>query len=596
MRREEFDSLISRRSFLKGTLAAALSAGILGAGVAFADDAAAGEKAAESSSAPGYEVINTELLVIGAGNNAMTAAANALAKGKKVTVVEKAIYHHGGTSGLSWDAFSLWYQTETFEAVVESRAQDTINHEAFRKALFNDPEPNKFVYSVNHGQSLPDRNPDGTVKPYWIPEMCMGQFTRRETDDFEAKPNAEVYDQTMITDLLINNGRCLGAIGIHIPTGVLRVFRADATIMASGGCTWLYGWLTVSARTIGTPDNTADVDMAAYRHGAGIGDSEYAQYDVLGVYPDGLGFGFGANICADAQEADAMVDKNGDPVYEPGDPRVQDRVFFAQELARVAVGEGRGTENGGVFVKIGDSQLRYANARNYVILEQFGVNPVTDTLEVMPEMYEHAGNPVIDSNMMTEIEGLFCARGAGINGSFGGGQVHLNRYFGALTGNCAAAYIDKAEPVADIDWTPVYEEYVRLNEIRTRKVEGGIRPHAVRHAIQNACGKSLGVYRATAACEEALAELQRIRAEDMPKMVVTDDSPVWNREWKEAVENYNLLDLAEMSVRATLLREETRGMYIRPEFPEQDDENWACTLVCYNRDGEMVFEKKTEWD
>ena len=95
--------------------------------------------------------------------------------------------------------------------------------------------------------------------------------------------------------------------------------------------------------------------------------------------------------------------------------------------------------------------------------------------------------------------------------------------------------------------------------------------------------------------EAAAAELARIRKEDMPRMIVTNPTQTYNTEWKEAIENYNLLEIAEMSVRASLLREETRGAYLRADFPEKDDANWACTLVAREKDGEMVFEKHF-WD
>ena len=599
MKKEEFERLISRRSFLKGALATAVSAGVLGVAPAFAEGSNAenaAETAVQAGSAPGYELINTDLLILGAGNNAQTAAAAALAKGKNVTIVDKGLYRHSGTSGLSWDAFSNYVPPEANEAQIASMESMNINMKAFKNALEHDTEPNKFVYMCNHGQSLPDRNDDGTIKPYFLETMCMGQFCRREMDEFVGKSKAAVYDQTMITDLLINEGRCVGAVGLYIPTGTLRVFRAKATILATGGCTWIHGWLTVSAGTMGTPDNTADADMAAFRHGAGIGDAEFAQYDVIGVVPDGLGYGFGANICADAQEADAMVDKNGDPVFTPGDPNVGDRIYFCQELAKVISAEGRGTERGGVYVNIGDTPIRYANSRSLPLLEKFGFHPREEFHEVAPEMYEHGGNPIIDSKMMTEIPGLFCGRGGGTTGATGGGQVWFNRVYGNYAGMCAADYIDGAEPAGEMDWAPVYEEYLRLNEILNRKSEDGIRPHVIRHEIQRACAKALGIYRTTKDSEEAIAELQRIRNEEMPKMIVTDSSPIWNREWKEAIENYNMLDITEISIRASLMREETRGMYLRAEFPEKDDANWACTLVCYNRDGEMVFEKKTEWD
>jgi len=555
--------------------------------------AAEAEESASAASV-GYEVINTDLLVVGAGNNAMCAAAQASTVGQNVTVVDKAPFRQGGASGMSWDAFSNYYDPSQYEGVLAGMAGMNINHEAYRKAIYADPTPHKFVYNINHGQSFPDRLPDGSIKPYWFDTMCMGQFYRRENDDLKEKNNVSVYDQTMVTDILVSEGQCVGAIGLHIPTGTLRIFRAKATILATGGCTWFYGWLSVSAATNNSADNTADADMAAFRHGAGIGDSEFAQYDVLGVYPESLGYGFGSNICADAQEAHAMVDVNGDPVFAPDDPMVTDRTYFCQELARVIVGQGRGTPNGGVYVSIGDTEIRYANDRNLDLMRKFGVDPRKERVEVSPEMYEHGGHPIIDSKMMTEIPGLFHARGSGTTGETGGGQTIHNRIFGTYTGICAMEYMETAKDV-ELDWEGVLKEYERLHEIRTRKVENGLRPHEVRHAIQRASFKCLGIYRSTELMEEGLAELQRIRKEDMPRMMITSDSPVWNREWKEAIENYNMLDLAEMSVRASLMREETRGMYLRPEFPVKDDENWACTLVCYDKDGEMVFEKKTEW-
>lgn len=607
MRKNEFDIQLSRRAFLRGSSAATL--GLVAAGLAGcsapASSAATSSQAAASTSAPlneekvsapaapAYEVFNTDILVIGAGNNALSAATSALSAGKNVTVVDKGPFRHGGTSGMSWDAFSPYYSPEMYDSRLQTLKPLNVNIEAHKSALESDPNPNKFVYMVNHGQSLPDRNPDGTIKPYYMDNVCMGQFFRREMDDLHEKGNATVIDQTMITDLLINNGRCLGAIGLHIPTGTLRVFRSDATIICNGGCTWLYGWLTVSAATIGTPDNTADVDMAAFRHGIGIVDAEYAQYDVLGIYPEGLGYGFGASVCADAQEAHAMVDVNGDPVFEPDDPNVGDRIYFNQKLAKVIQMEGRGTPNGGVYVEIGDTEVRFANNRNLALLEKFGVYPRKEKIEISPEMYEHGGSPVTDAKMMTSIEGLFCGRSS--TGATGGVDVCTNRITGAYAGTCAVEYANSAPDADELDWAPILEEYDRLYGLLSRTVKDGIRPHTIRHEIQSLCKDALGIYRTTEAMEKALSELQRIREEDMPRMVVTSSSPTWNREWKEAIENYNMLDLAEISVRASLMREETRGMYLRAEFPEQDDENWACALVCYKNGDSMTFEKETAW-
>ena len=46
-------------------------------------------------------------------------------------------------------------------------------------------------------------------------------MTRHWSDYFRSKDYVTVHDRTMITDLIIEDGRCLGAVGLHLPTGCL---------------------------------------------------------------------------------------------------------------------------------------------------------------------------------------------------------------------------------------------------------------------------------------------------------------------------------------------------------------------------------------
>ena len=57
-----------------------------------------------------------------------------------------------------------------------------------------------------------------------------------------------------------------------------------------------------------------------------------------------------------------------------------------------------------------------------------------------------------------------------------------------------------------------------------------------------------------------------------------------------AIEAYNMLDIAEASSKAALMREESRGHSYRPEFPQEDPANWTCNIVARNVNGEMKLE------
>ena len=46
---------------------------------------------------------------------------------------------------------------------------------------------------------------------------------------------------------------------------------------------------------------------------------------------------------------------------------------------------------------------------------------------------------------------------------------------------------------------------------------------------------------------------------------------------------------AEMTLRASLLREESRGIHSREDFPVRDDTNWQKWLYLKNEHGEIKF-------
>lgn len=612
MKKEEQKKAISRRDFLKGTATGAASIaaiGVLGGcaptqvGTPSTTQAVPTDGTstnATQTTAAKYEVINTDLLIIGAGYGAVSAAFEALAKGQTVTMIDKAPFRHGGGFGYNWDAIQTWVPDNKMYGA-ESFLHDVVDQNLYYKADMSDPNEDMGVTWLNRDQCLPDRADDGKINWYLnypFVRGVQGVFPRFGHDALVKSPLVTVIDRTMITDLFINNGKCLGAMGIYLPTGDFRVFRAKATILATGPACWIYGWNTVQANSINTPDNTGDVEMAAFRHGAGIGDSEYAAYDFATTYPTGLGYGWNTMLNPDANEFASFADKDGKQMITEASgidlARITyDRPYFNKELAKLMLA-GAMTEDGGLLANLNGVKLRHAIALNLPVFEKFGVDPNGDMLPIHDEVYERGGAPVIDDTLMSEeIEGLFCVRGAGVGGVGGGSNLCMNARFGSYATRNALAYIEGAPAVKEIDWTPAEAEFNRIHELRTRSVTNGLRPHTVRHNIQKTVGTCYGILREKDKMEAAAKELARIRVEDMPKMVVTSTSQTFNIEWKEAIENINLLDAAELAVNSSLQREESRGTYLRPDFPEVDDVNWKCMLVGKLENGAISFTKKT---
>lgn len=596
---------VSRRSFLKfGGLAAGTA--MLGAGLAGCAPASQGQdRSADSKGAttPSYQVFETDILVIGAGFGAMSACDEAVRQGRNVMVIEKGPFGFGGACGMNWDICYTW-SPEGTNAQDAVYARRTINQQLFVNAAESDPyQPNDFVPIINWGESCPDRNEDGTIH-YKVDMPAMAQvewgFPRHMLDHFAQADNIMVHDLTMITDIFVNDGACIGAVGIYLPTGEYRVYRSKATILATGGCTGMYGWVTLSPVTNNTPDNTADVDMGVFRHGGRIGDAEHAAYDMMGIVPSGWASSEGSMFGGDSLDIEFMLDKDGvafcmDPSLDQ-DRMVTDRAYFNQIVAQVIM-EGRGGPNGGIFLPATEEmreKMRYMYLRCVNLIEdKTGKDLSKEPMECLIEMYEHGGTPLVDDNIMsTEFPGLFCVRGAGVIGEGGGSHQNRNRVLGSYALRCALEYIDSLKEPQDIDWADAEKEIQRLDELRMKEVDDGLRPVAIQRKIQSVSYDALGVVRTTEALEKARTELKRIWDEDIPKMAVADKSTAYNREWKDAIETINLLQLARISVEATYVRPETRGSFYRPEYPEQNDAEWKCTLAFSDAgDGELKYDK-----
>jgi succinate dehydrogenase / fumarate reductase flavoprotein subunit len=343
---------------------------------------------------------------------------------------------------------------------------------------------------------------------------------------------------------------------------------------------------------VSSEDNSGDLQMALFRKGVGIAGSEFGGYDVFTCEPDDLAHTMGVSICVDGPNMPYVYDANHERLF--ADDVTRSNHILCSGIVRAIYEDGRGTEDNRMYVHYTDEDNPvYYITKNINKLKEFGCDPYEGYVKIYPEMYEHGGQPIVDINMMTEYKGLFTPRGTNALGAWGGWISTHNKLFSNYVGKCVVDYLEDAEPfnADDIDWSPVDAEYNRLHEVRTKTSQNGIYPHELRAMIQDAGGLGFDYYRPTAQMEEAIEELVRIRKEELPKQVISNSSPTFNTEWKCAIENINILTAAEMSVRGALMREESRLCY-RPEFPEPDDENWGCTLVCKLVDGEMVFEKR----
>lgn len=331
-----------------------------------------------------------------------------------------------------------------------------------------------------------------------------------------------IMDRTLASDLIVQDGVCTGVMGLHLPTGTFRVVRAKATVCCTGATCWIYGWNTAAPMSINSPDNTGDIDAAAFQHGCALEGSEFFQNDLINIEPKGIAASFVSGIGGGSGCCEYICDGEGNYFFKGMDYTTLNKITFTQTIAQ-HIAEGHGTENGGVYVDFSSPEAFAAIGETYLRnvelwKEVFGVDVEGMKLECGLEAYEHGGNPVVDETLMAvDMPGLFHARGGGYCGSQGGSSVNVAARNGAFATKMAVKY-SEGVAMPPLDTAVVEAEYQRLHELFGRS--GGKRPQEIRRAIQRACYDACQPARDTARMEAGVAELARIRKEDMPAMTL----------------------------------------------------------------------------
>src|SRR3989449_6067970 len=96
------------------------------------------------------------------------------------------------------------------------------------------------------------------------------------------KHDVHFYNEFHLLDLLVEQGRCAGAVALCLATGELYTFHAKAVVFATGGCGKLYR-VTSNAHAL-----TGDGMAVALRRGIPLEDMEFFQFHPTGIYKMGI--------------------------------------------------------------------------------------------------------------------------------------------------------------------------------------------------------------------------------------------------------------------------------------------------------------------
>lgn len=218
--------------------------------------------------------------------------------------------------------------------------------------------------------------------------------------------------------------------------------------------------------------------------------------------------------------------------------------------------------------------------------------PVVGGASAGLSIHKSEGLVPINDRCATDIPGLYAAGDAlGSHMSGGiytqiGSSLAGSAVQGAIAGEEAAEYAKKAtlRRIPDSTARRIKEEI--LAPLRR---EHGYTPAWVTQVLQGVMIPNFVLYvKNGPILEAALTYVEELRDHHVPMLVARD-----LHELRLAHETRNMVINAEMKLRASLFREESRLSHFRLDYPERDDENWSVWINIYKgSDGKMKLEKQ----
>jgi len=405
---------------------------------------------------------------------------------------------------------------------------------------------------------------------------------------------AKVMENIYVIELLKAEGRVGGAIGLDLKTGTFIVFKVRATVLATGGGAMIYPLLT------GAQELTGDGYAMALRAGARLVDMEMIQFMPLCLLdpPAYRGSLFPFLLAAESRDSldGRLLNRQGERFMKRWDPDNLERTTRDKLSAAIGyeVYQGRGSPGGGVYLSLAhlprnvidhfaDWALKPQLKKNWHVGDmdfRFIRDKLIrgEALEVGPACHFFIGGTDVDPNCSTTVPGLFAA-GEVVGGLHGANRLSGNACMemlveGEIVGRKAARFAQQANLISI---PPEQIEQGIQNALTPTQRAEGISPYQIRRQIQRQIWENVGTLRSGDQLKEALQALARLR-KDQAQTACGSDERVYNREWMCALENRSLLDLLEVIARCALAREESRGVHLRTDWPDQR-EKWKCNLL-----------------
>jgi L-aspartate oxidase len=349
-------------------------------------------------------------------------------------------------------------------------------------------------------------------------------------------PNIRVFEHAFVTDLILDEGRCLGAVANVEGLGPIEFF-AEATMLATGGCGKLY------QHTTNPPVATADGIALAGRAGAVIENMEFMQFHPTTLYhPQMRSF-----LITEAARGAGGTLRNhlGQRFMYNYDERLE--LAPRDVVARAMQAEMKRLQTWCLYLDLAHLPIEKIKAEFptiYERLQAIGLHIHKDWIPVVPAQHYSCGGVKTDLRGRTSISGLFAAGEVACTGVHGANRLASNSLLEALVFARSAACADEHEG-------PPLTKAITIPAAKCIPEEESVR---IRRTLQKTMTDNVGIVRSTAGLKQARNVVKKLLKEydqDEPEAPFST----------HPLETHNLLVAATYVIDGALARKENVGLH-----------------------------------
>jgi succinate dehydrogenase / fumarate reductase, flavoprotein subunit len=445
---------------------------------------------------------------------------------------------------------------------------------------------------------------------------ALDEQTRR----WEADGRVKKYEFWEFLWPVVENGQCVGIVAQDMRTMEIKSFRADAVVIATGGNGLVFGKSTMSVIC------TGGAAARCYQAGTPLGNPEMIQ-----VHPTAIPGEDKCRLISESARGEGgrvWVPKQKGDKRPPNDIPEDDRDYFLErmypkygnlvprdiatrEIFKICL-DGFGVGGGNmVYLDLRD-KVREIGREKVLgklegileIYEKFvGSDPLEEPMKIFPAVHYSMGGLWCGfkkddksgglkfgdpANMMTAIQGLY-TMGEASFAYHGANRLGANSllsciFDGLFGGTCIRNYITDVAPVAAADVPQstfdavVAGERAKADALINSK--GSENPYLLWQEMGKLMTENVTVVRYNDRLQKTLETCEGWK--ERYARVKLSDTGMWtnqNLSFTRALGD--MIKYAEAIIRASLLRDESRGAHYKPDFPERDDAKFLKTTLAH---------------